>query len=92
MTYGTKTSMHTMSRHASAGFADAASSCAHCACMHTTSNSISVILDAILMASIIIIGLVNLNTLGGIVLPVLVLLAGLLVCRIPQGLQTRTYA
>lgn len=70
--------MSMMSCHASASSADAASYCAQSAGMHAASNSIIVILDAIIMASIIIIALVDLAVLR----LVLVLLVGLLVCSI----------
>ena len=64
-------SSHAMSQSASAHQAEA-SSCAHCAA-HT---AIRVILDAIIMASIIICGLISLSILG----IVLVLLVVLLPC------------
>lgn len=64
-------SSHAMSQGASAHQAEA-SSCAHCAA-HT---AIRVILDAIIMASIIICGLISLSILG----IVLVLLVVLLPC------------
>lgn len=81
-------SSHAMSQGASAHQAEAASSCAHCA-SHT---AIRVILDAIIMASIIIIALVCLVNIlvAGISLLNLVLLVVLLVGSLPPMPRKRT--
>lgn len=80
-------SSHAMSQGASAHQAEAASSCAHCA-SHT---AIRVILDAIIMASIIIalVCLVNILV-AGISLLNLVLLVVLLVGILPPMPRKRT--
>ena len=68
-----------MSHHASACQAEASFSCAHPAC-YASDNTIALILDAIIVASIIIFGLVRLVSLGlNIALVGLILLAVLLV-------------
>ena len=87
MTYAMFTS-HMKSYRASAPQAGAASSCAHCA-SHT---AIRVILDAIIMASIIIIALVCLVNIlvAGISLLNLVLLVVLLVGILPPMPRKRT--
>lgn len=73
-------SSHAMSQGASAHQAEAASSCAHCA-SHT---AIRVILDAIIMASIIIFGLIMILDLRAIamiaiIIAILVLVVGLVI-------------
>ena len=82
--------MNTMSCHASAYSADAASSCAHFKSMHATASTIAMILDALFVASIFIIGLVILRSV--LVLLVLVLLAGLLILYPVNALKTRRSA
>lgn len=72
MTRSTMYAMSHMSHSASAYQAEASCSCAH----HAAYNGISLILDAIIMASIIICGLISLSILG----IVLVLLVVLLPC------------
>ena len=75
MMYPQFSSRNTMSRHASACQAEASFSCAHHA-----ANTIALILDAIILASIIICGLICLVSLGlNIALAGLVLLVALLV-------------
>ena len=70
---------NTMFRHASACQAEASFSCAHPAC-YACDNTITLILDAVILASIIICGLVCLVSLGlNIALVGLILLAVLLV-------------
>ena len=70
---------NTMFRHASACQAEASFSCAHPAC-YACDNTITLILDAVILASIIICGLVCLVSLGlNIALAGLVLLVALLV-------------
>ena len=79
MMYPQFSSRNTMSRHASACQAEASFSCAHPAC-YACDNTITLILDAVILASIIICGLVCLVSLGlNIALVGLILLAVLLV-------------
>ena len=63
MMYPQFSSRNMMSHHASACQAEASFSCAHPAC-YASDNTIALILDAIILASIIIFGLVRLVSLG----------------------------
>ena len=79
MMYPQFSSRNMMSHHASACQAEASFSCAHPAC-YACDNTITLILDAIILASIIIFGLVRLVSLGlNVALVGLILLAVLLV-------------
>ena len=88
MTRSTMHAMSHMSHSASAYQAEASCSCAH----HAAYNGISLILDAIIMASIIIIALVCLVNIlvAGISLLNLALLAVLLVGILPPMPRKRT--
>lgn len=76
-------SMDTMSRKASAGSMDASASHTHCACARAAFRTVTIILDAIILASIfVMISLVILNGLSNsLVVVILVHLAVLLVFR-----------
>lgn len=90
MTRNQMSTMQMMSRHTSASSADAAGFCAYCAAMY--SNRIAIFVDAIFVASIIIIAALANPAILGVFLVLLVLLVGLMACKAMNTPTTRRCA